>query len=229
MKVIVYLPLFLVFVSLSVFSYEGGDYIARVGVANVDFSEESGPVLVNNTVSLGRLSLASQRAPFVTGTRMLNSHWGVEVLLPLMPLELKAGGKGGALDGLPTVTADVWPLSITVQYYPYVSERIKPYVGLGVNYTYIDHVELDKNTATVLGIDGVESLKAKSSSGVVVQLGVDFPLTEKLMLNVSTSYLDLKLDVTGSVYAGTVNSEIAAVVELKAQPNLSVIGLSYRF
>jgi outer membrane protein len=229
LQAVKYLPVILCTLSMPVLSYEGGDIVLRVGYANVDFREDSNPVLVNDALKLGDISVESQRTPLLTIATMFNERWGVEVLLPFSPLELEAGGKGGSIDGLPMGTADVWPLAITFQYYPFETKWVKPYIGIGANYTFISNEQLDENTASLLGIERVESIDADDSFGWVFQLGVDFPVTKNLMVNLSSTYLELNLDATGVFYANGVLSTLSAKMGVKKQPNITVVGISYRF
>ena len=224
-----YLPAILCALSMPALSYEGGDIMLRAGYANVDFREDSNPVRVDNAIEIGDLSVDSQRTPLLTIATMFNQKWGVEFLIPFSPLELKADGKGGLIEGLPMGTADVYPLVIAFQYYPFETRWVKPYFGLGANYTFINNEKINGNTASKLGIERVESLDADNSFGWVWQLGVDIPITRNLMINLSTMYLELNLDATGAFYANGVRSDISAKMHVKNQPNITVLGISYRF
>ena len=223
------LPVMLCIFSMPVLSYEGGDVILRLGYANVDFREDSDSVLFDDAIKLGDLSVESQRTPLLTIATMFNERWGVEVLIPFSPLELKADGKGGFIDGLPMGTGDVWPLAITFQYYPFETQWVIPYIGIGANYTFINNEQIDENTASLLGIERIESLDADDSFGWVFQLGVDFPITKNLMVNLSSMYLELNLDATGTFYANGVLSDLSAKMGVNTQPNITVVGVSYRF
>jgi len=224
-----YLTWVLCIVSLPALSYESGDILLRAGYANVDFRERSNPVLVDDTFDVGDLSVASQREPLLTFAVMFSEQWGVEFLIPFLPLELKADGKGGIIDGLPMGTADVYPLMVAFQYYPFETGWARPYLGIGGNYTFINNEKVDKKTASLLGIDSIESLDADNSVGWVLQLGVDFPVSKNCMINLSTMYLELNLDANGTFYANGVLSDISAKMGLKMAPNVTVLGISYRF
>jgi outer membrane protein len=229
LQTVKYLPVILCTLSMPVLSYEGGDIILRVGYANVDFREDSNPVLVDGVLELGDLSVESQRTPLLTIATMFNERWGVEIFIPFSPLALEADGKGGFIDGLPMGTADIWPLAIAFQYYPFETKWVKPYIGIGANYTFINNEKIDKNTASLLGIERIESIDADDSFGWLFQLGVDFPITKNLMINLSSTYLELNLDATGAFYANGVRSTLSAKMGVKTQPNIAVVGVSYRF
>lgn len=160
---------------------------------------------------------------------MLNERWGVAFLIPFFPLELKADGKDGFVDGLPMGTADVYPLVIAFQYYSFETTWARLYIGLGDSYTFINNEKIDENTASLLGIERIESLDAGDSFGWVFKLGVDFPITKKLTINLSSMYLELNLDATGIFYVNGVQSDLSAKMGLKKQPNITVVGVSYRF
>ncbi len=211
------------------FCYESGDIIVRMGYANIDFREDSGSVRINDALDLGELSVESQRTPLITFATMFNEQWGVEVLIPFSPFELQADGKGGFIDGLPLGTADVWPLAITFQYRPFEFQWAKPYIGIGANYTFINNEQVNENTAFSLGMERIESVDADDSIGMVFQVGVDFPVTHNLMINLSSTHLDLNLDATGTFYANGALSTISGNMSLKMLPNLTVVGISYRF
>ena len=223
------LPVMLCIFSMPVLSYEGGDVILRLGYANVDFREDSDSVLFDDAIKLGDLSVESQRSPLLAFATMFNERWGVEVLIPFIPLELEVDGKGGVIDGLPMGTADVWPLAITFQYYPFETQWVMPYIGIGANYTFINNEQIDENTASLLGIERIESIDADDSIGLVLQMGVDFPITDNLMVNLSSTYLELNLDATSTVYANGGLSTLSAKMGVKMQPNFIVVGISYKF
>jgi len=214
--------------SMSLLAYESGDTLLRVGYTNIDFREDSDDVLVNDQFSLGRLSVESKKSPILTVATVLNERWAVEFMLPLAPLEIKSDGHGGLIDGLPMGSADVWLASATLQYYPFDIGWANPYVGLGVNYAHIRNEKINKHTAMLLGIEQV-NVEADDSIGVVMQLGVDFPVTENLMINVSSSFVDVNLDAKGTFTSNGVQSNVSANLDLKRQPNMTIIGLIYQF
>ena len=125
--------------------------------------------------------------------------------------------------------ADVWPFMITVQYYPFPAAAISPYVGFGVNYSFINNENFNGSTATQLGIDRTEAIDAKNSFGSVFQFGVDIPVNDKWMINCSTTFLELKLDASGYIYSSGTGTEISANMRLKKVPNITTVGITYLF
>ncbi len=218
-----------IFTVLPATAYEGGENIIRLGYANLDFREDSGVVQLNNSISLGKLSVESQQKPIVSFAKMFNKHWGIEVFIPFKALELKAGGKGGFINDLPMGSADVSPVYVTAQYYPFNTTWAKPYIGAGLNYVFISNEKINTASATSLGVSNVESINADNSFGVVLQAGVDIPVSESLLINISTTYLDMNLEAEGIVISAGARSNISAKMGIHTQPNFTTIGISYAF
>ena len=104
------------------------------------------------------------------------------------------------------------PPTLTAQYhFAPTNPTVRPYVGFGVNYTHFSSVNL--NEAAPLDID-------RHSWGTAVQLGADFPINDKLSLNVDFK----KIDIRTRVY---LNGQQLGTV--KVDPVLFGIGIGYRF
>ncbi|MBT4522162.1 MAG: OmpW family protein [Halieaceae bacterium] len=223
------LAMLVLFTAFPAFCYDVSGLFVRTGYANIDFREESGFVRLNESFDLGKISVESQHSPIITFGKKFGDRWGVEFLIPFSPLELAAGGKGGYIEGLTVGTVDVWPAAMNLQFYPFETRWMRPYLGVGVNYCYVNNVQLNKNTTHSLGIQRVESIDAKSGIGMVLQVGMDIPITPKLMINLSSTYLEADLNASASFYANGARSTLSTQMGVKASPNLTVVGISYRF
>jgi len=104
------------------------------------------------------------------------------------------------------------PPTLTAQYhFAPTNPTVRPYVGFGVNYTHFSAVNL--NEAAPLDID-------RHSWGTAIQFGADFPITEKVSLNVDFK----KIDIRTRVY---LNGQQLGTV--KVDPVLFGVGIGYRF
>ena len=91
------------------------------------------------------------------------------------PIDINVGGRSaGQLKGLPP--------SLVIQYYFTDLGVVKPYVGLGVNYTSFTNVNILNGAATV----------NSNSSGAVGQVGFDYMVDKNWGVNV-----DVKSQVSG--------------------------------
>jgi outer membrane protein len=114
----------------------------------------------------------------------------------------------GSLRHLPPTLTAQWHFAPT-------NPVVRPYVGFGVNYTHFSAVKLT--------VPGVGDLDVKNHSwGTAFQIGADFPITDKISLNVDFKKIDIRTDVklkaTGDV-----------VSRVKVDPVLFGIGIGYRF
>jgi outer membrane protein len=105
------------------------------------------------------------------------------------------------------------PPTVTAQYH-FAPENaaVRPYVGLGVNYT--------RFSATNLFYGGTKLDVEKNSWGLAYQIGADFPITKSVSFNVDFKKIDINTDVKlNGTKLGTV----------KVDPVLFGIGIGYRF
>ncbi len=111
------------------------------------------------------------------------------------------------------------PPTLTLQYHFNPTGTIRPYAGLGLNYTRFSSVNLD--AGPVLG--GSVPLKIdRSSVGFAAQVGADFQIAPQWFLNVDVKYVTIDTDIF-------VKANGAKVTELDVDPLLIGVGIGYRF
>ena len=104
------------------------------------------------------------------------------------------------------------PPTLMAQYHMSPESTVRPYVGAGVNVTFISDVKL--------AVPGVGKLDLESSSmGMAGQLGADIKLAPSVFLNVDVKKALLSSDVTLGA------STISAV---RIHPWLASVGLGFR-
>lgn len=114
----------------------------------------------------------------------------------------------------PVGTFKQLPPTLTLQYHFLPDGQIRPYVGLGVNYTHISGVNLRSN------IGGATLQLESSSVGASLQAGVDFKLSNNLFPNVDVK----KINIESDLMANGVKSS-----HLKLDPLAVGVGLGWRF
>ncbi len=124
----------------------------------------------------------------LTFAYMLTDHIGLE-LLAATPFKHTVGvkGLGGGLDGK---LADIkqLPPTLSLQYYPMEpNSRFQPYAGVGINYTLF----FDEDLSSARKQQGFSNLKLQDSVGIAGQLGMDYMLTDNLLVNASVWYVDI--------------------------------------
>jgi outer membrane protein len=190
-----------------------GDIVVRGRVLELSPANESyGPhaALANNAVSVSdRLVWEVDASYFIT------NHIAAEIIATTPPKHTvyTNGVRLGTLRHLPP--------TLTFQYHiAPTNASVRPYIGVGVNFTHFSAVDLDAGPA--LGSSSAVPLKVKSNSwGTAFQLGADFPINDRLSVNVDFKKIDIstKVSLADGTYLGTV----------KVNPVLFGAGIGYKF
>ena len=178
-------------------------YMVRVRGVYVGFQngQSGGLPLAGNT----KVEAVSTWIPEFDLTYFFTKNIAAELVLTWpQNIDINVGGaKAGTIQALPP--------SLLLQYHFTDLGAFKPYVGLGVNYTFF------YQTNNILG--GAASIN-NSSFGVAGQVGFDYALTKNWQLNVDLKWIQMATDVSvlGNK-VGTVN----------LNPLTVGVGIGYRF
>lgn len=206
-------------------AYQAGDMILRAGAITTAPNENSSDLKFDgNKVSGTKATLDSDTQLGLTFAYMLTDHIGLE-LLAATPFKHTVGvkGLGGGLDGK---LADIkqLPPTLSVQYYPMEpSSRFQPYAGVGINYTLF----FDEDLSSARKEQGFSNLKLQDSVGIAGQLGMDYMLTDNLLINASVWYVDI--DTKASVNGPTALGYRKTKVDVDVDPWVYMVGLGYKF
>ena len=206
-------------------AYQAGDMILRAGAITTAPNESSGDLKFDgNKVSGTKATLDSDTQLGLTFAYMLTDHIGLE-LLAATPFKHTVGvkGLGGGLDGK---LADIkqLPPTLSLQYYPMEpNSRFQPYAGVGINYTLF----FDEDLSSARKQQGFSNLKLQDSVGIAGQLGMDYLLTDNLLVNASVWYVDI--DTKASVNGPTALGYSKTKVDVDVDPWVYMVGLGYKF
>ncbi|OOE13241.1 outer membrane protein OmpW [Stutzerimonas degradans] len=203
-------------------AFEAGDIIVRAGAITVDPREDSGNVKAGGAALPGTgATLDSDTQLGLNFAYMLTDKVGIE-LLAASPFSHDVGTKG--LGGLKLGEIKHLPPTLSVVYYPLdKTSAFQPYVGAGINYTWFFDDKLTseaENSALQL-----RGLDMKDSWGLAAQIGMDYMLTENVMLNAQLRYIDI--DTTGTTYSEAASAKIK--VDVDVDPFVYMVGLGYKF
>ena len=202
-------------------AFEAGDIIVRAGAITVDPHEDSGNVKVAGQPIDAKATLDSDTQLGLNFAYMLTDKVGLE-LLAATPFSHDVGTKG--LGGLKLGEIKHLPPTLSVVYYPLEkTSAFQPYVGAGINYTWFFDDKLTseaENSALQL-----RGLDMKDSWGLAAQVGMDYMLTENVMLNAQVRYIDI--DTTGTTYSEAAGKKIK--VDVDVDPFVYMVGLGYKF
>ena len=211
--------------SLVAQAHEAGDIIVRAGAAVVAPNEDSGNLKFDGVKASGtKATLDSDTQLGLAVAYMLTNHFGSE-LLAATPFNHNVGVKGlsPALDGKLGNIKQL-PPTLSLQYYPLdMASKFQPYVGVGLNYTAFFGGDLTSERKN----EGFSNLKVKDSVGIAGQLGADYMLTDRVMLNASVWYIDMstKATVNGPSALGIGQTKVS----LDVDPWVYMVGLGYKF
>jgi len=159
-------------------SADAGDWLVRVGASYVDPDSDNGKVSGTTT----EFKVDSAASLTFDLTYMLDDNFAIE-LLAAWPFEhdiaLQGVGDVGSTKQLPP--------TLSLQYHWTRWGAIKPYVGVGVNYTYF----FDQDTKGALA---GSNLDLDDSWGLAGQIGVDYSFNENWFANVNVRYIRIETD-----------------------------------
>lgn len=131
--------------------------------------------------------------PTFTGEYFFRDNWGIEVLASLPfhhDIELN-GVKAGSTKHLPP--------TVSLQYHFTGSEKVKPFIGAGVNYTLFFSQD---TTGPLAGAD----LDLDNSFGLALHGGLDFAVGTNKFVRLDARWIDIDTDVkVNGASVGTVN------------------------
>jgi len=177
-----------------VMAYEAGDIVVRGRILQVAPQDDSGSIRAGVTsVANSGASVNSDVIPELDFTYMLAPNWGVELILGYSDHDVKAKLEGVNIGKVADIK--VLPPTLTLQYHFSPTSNIRPYAGVGVNYThYFD-------TKSTGGLDG-QGLEIDDSFGLSLQAGVDVDINEDWFVNFDVKYIDMDADAEFKDAAG---------------------------
>ncbi|MFG6137707.1 OmpW/AlkL family protein [Halomonas sp. B23F22_10] len=155
----------------SAMAYQAGDFYVRGGIAKTEVKDDNG------RVAGADLDISDERG-FAYGLGyQFHDKFGVELN------GTESFEHDLALDGAGIGSVERMPLNLMLNYYPMggTDSRIQPYVGAGLNYTHFSDEELS-------------GLEIEESYGPAAQAGVDFALTDHLLIGAFAQYADVDAD-----------------------------------
>lgn len=177
------------------------------------------------------LSIKRQSTAFFSFSREINDDWDAELALGVPPThDVSVVVKNAALV-TPTVSAANGQVAATVrQVAPtlfanyWLSSKgstVRPFVGVGVNYTSFDNANSTPVNTMVNG--GATSIQLTDSMGIAMQLGVAIKMDGPWSLNAAWSTAQVKTKMT----TNTLGIERTADVSFK--PSVVSVSLGYSF
>lgn len=194
----------------------------RCRVIAIDPNENSSTVKssVAGTIAGSGAGVDPNMTPEVDLTYMLTPNWGLELILASS--EHDASGTG-SLAGLGELFgARTLPPTLTVQYHFNTSGSIRPYTGIGLNYTLFFNEDATSGFKTAMG--GKANVELDDSRGLAANVGVDVAINKDWFINADIKYIDM--DTTATMKTSVLGR---LKVDVDIDPWVYGIGVGRRF
>ncbi|MGT2469160.1 hypothetical protein BZM27_20560 [Paraburkholderia steynii] len=137
-----------------------------------------------------------------------------------------------------------WSPALIFQYYFGEStSKFRPFVGIGVSYNWFSDIQLNENFVTQTqnnlgailaagaGKTGKTTVEAKASSSwqPVFNVGAMYNITDRWGVTASVTYIPLKTTSSTIIKAADGTELAVSKAELKADPIITYLALSYKF
>jgi len=183
-------------------------FVVKLGVADVE--PKSGNGTLNATaLDLGMLNtdIDNSIRPSITFEYLITPNIGVEVLAA-WPFSHDV-----KLNGANLASVDVLPPTLSLQYHFIPDKIVSPFIGVGINYTFI------YNEETKGAIAGAK-LDVDNTWGFAAHAGIDFNFNEHWLMTIDARWIQMRGDVT-------VNGIKLGTAEI--DPMVYGIAVGYRF
>ncbi len=171
--------------SASVSAHQAGDIIVRAGAVVVAPNESSDDVVIPGK-NLGEFQVSNNTQLGLNFGYMLTDNIGIE-LLAATPfshdVSLNGVGKIAETKHLP-------PTLVAQYYFGDAQSTLRPYIGVGVNYTNF----FDNEFTNDLG-GALTDLSMSTSWGLAAQVGLDYQVNKNWLVNASVWYAQIDSDV----------------------------------
>jgi outer membrane protein len=196
----------------------------RVRVIDVIPNADSGEVRVVGGASIpgSGVDVDDSIVPEVDLTVFVHHHVAIELIAATSEHDIDAAGAIKALGKI----ADAWvlPPTITVQWQFAPEAKVRPYVGVGLNYSTFYGEE---STASLdAGLGGPTEVSLDDSWGWALQAGFDVALGEKWFLNFDLKYIDIDTTATLDTDDGVGTRR---EVDVNIDPLVVGFGFGYRW
>lgn len=251
MKKVRYLPLVAGVMCNGALAQNAGSFIATGGGTWIDYGMSSATPL-QSTSAAGRFTSSGTSGQihntwtvetaftyFITDNIAIDLATGVPPKLKLYAqgtvTPFGAGGPSLGLGNLqPLATTRAWPPILFFKYYFGAAQaKMRPFIGVGVNYTWYTAVQLNPkfNGAlhTVAGPGGDVKASLSPSWNPAFNAGVSYNLSKNWYATASVTYMPLETNATITAVAANGQTVLTNRTRITANPWIGFVGIGYRF
>lgn len=203
---------------------QAGDILVRGGATMVTPDSGKSAILLGGSADNGMsLSVDDNTQLGLNFVYFFDSNWAVE-LLAATPfthdVTIHDPKSTLGVDGAKLAEVTHLPPTLSALYYFDTGMELKPYVGVGINYTIFFDEEFESAPKTL----GLSNLELDGSFGYSVQVGADYDLGDNWSVNVSARYIDISTDATFAVGGNNIGK-----ASIDVDPMVYSVMLGYTF
>jgi outer membrane protein len=227
----------------SVITSVGGSWLDFGGSSATSLQSSSAAGTFTSTGTGGQIhntfTLELSTTYFVTDNIALDLATGIPPKLKLYAQGTAAPfGAGGPSLGLgnlqPLATTRSWPPILFAKYFfGDAQTRLRPFVGIGVNYTWYSHTELNSTFSGALqqiaGAGGQVKASLSPSWNPAFDVGASYNFSKNWYATASVTYLPLQTNATISAVAANGQTVLSNKTHITANPWIGFLGIGYRF
>ena len=197
-----------------------GDIILRGGAGLIFPNDDSDDL---TSVPGATVGVDNSTTFAFTAGYMFHDNLAIE-LLGIWPANHEVEGEG-ILPGLGITDVgelDIFPPTLSVNYYFMPKQKFHPHIGVGINYSVYWDTSASSQTKAVLG-QGTD-LDISHSVGWAVNVGADYDLNDRVFLTANLWYVDIEAEASlKSTALGKLD------VDVDVDPLVALIGIGVRF
>lgn len=203
-------------------AHQQGDILVRAGATTVAPDESTSTILVGDSDLGVDLTIGNNTQLGLNIAWFFTDHFNLE-LLAATPfkhdVDFGVSDPLGTGDRLGEVTH--LPPTLSINYYfNRPSSAFQPYIGGGINYTFI----FDEEFSSANQNAGLSDLSLDNSFGLSAQVGLDYMLDKKWHINASARWIDIDTEATFT--AGGVSSRVN---DIEIDPFVYTVSVGYTF
>ncbi|WP_198387136.1 outer membrane protein OmpW [Shewanella marisflavi] len=190
-------------------AHQAGDVIIRAGAAVVAPNESS-----QDVAGFGEFNVSNNTQLGLNFGYMLSDNWGIE-LLAATPFSHDV-----SLDGVGKIaeTKHLPPTLVAQYYFSSAESSVRPYIGVGVNFTNFFDNEFTND------LDGaLTDLSLSNSWGWAAQVGFDYQFNKNWLFNASVWYAQISTDVKFNL------GDTPVKIETDIDPWVYMVSFGYTF
>ena len=205
-------------------AYEAGTWVLRAGVGVV--APDSDNLVVDDGIDTITVNVDDGTSVTLMGTYMFSPNWGFDVLAS-WPFnhDINVTITDNVDPGFDPISAkiaetDHLPPTFSLQYHFLPDGTFQPYVGAGINWTTFFNTDVEQALVDL----GIEDIDLEDSFGLALQVGADFMLGDRWLVNFDLRWIDIESDLEATALG--VSGELGTV---KIDPWVYSLNLGYRF